>query len=133
MLVGPNKHRSASSITAPASTSSDSTSSALVSSVTVSASTALAVSVLLGLNQADIVGRTFNEIVDTVLPLGETQDDLVDILRSHEAVDVDAVGIHWENHLDGDETNSVPRMNSSGETNRVPRDSRACFYITHHY
>jgi hypothetical protein len=67
----------------------------LVSSDTVSASTALAVSVLLGINQADIEGRTFNEIVDTVLPLGRTQDELVGVLQSHGVVDENDVGIHW--------------------------------------
>jgi hypothetical protein len=60
---------------------------AATSPALVPTSTALAVSVLLGLNPNDIVDRTFNEIVDTVLPLGRTQDELVGVIRSHGGVD----------------------------------------------
>jgi len=105
------------------STSSDSTSLALVSSGTVSASTALEVSVLLGLNPDDIAGRTFNDIVDTVLLLGETQDDLVGVLHSHGAVDVNAVGIHW--HItDRNSDTSVPRYSRASFVHYPPTGVR---------
>jgi hypothetical protein len=101
----------------------DSTSSALVSSGTVSASTALAVSVLLGLNPDDIEGRTFNEIVDTVLPLGRTQDDLVGVLQSHGAGDKNDVGIHW--HItDRNSDTSVTRYSRASLVHYPPTGVR---------
>jgi hypothetical protein len=74
------------------------------------------VSDLLGIEPAVIAGITFDAIIDTALPLGQTQDDLVNLLRDHQAVDEDAVGIHWQNR------------NSDTSIPSIPRYSRALFY-----
>ena len=105
-------------VAATSSTSLTRSSTALVPT-----STALEVSVLLGLNPDDIAGRTFNDIVDTILLLGETQDDLVGVLHSHGAVNVNAVGIHW--HItDRNSDTSVPRYSRASFVHYPPTGVR---------